>query len=111
VNVPGAQMRSDNAHDLSSLDIALRLGDLEQMHHVQDLRVESLLLGHRIWVGDRSRDLGISKLCKSFFKIGSDDVLGLEEEDFLFISNLRYTQSVSLPSHQQIYQVRWISYR
>jgi hypothetical protein len=84
VYVPGAQMRSDNAHDLSSLDIALRLGDLQQMHYIQDLRVESFLLRHGIWVGYRSRDLGIRELCKSFFKIGPDDILRFEQEDFLF---------------------------
>jgi hypothetical protein len=84
VYVPGAQMRSDNAHDLSSLDIAFRLGNLKQMHDIQDLRVESFLLRHGIWVGYRSRDLGIRELCKSFFKIGPDDILRFEQEDFLF---------------------------
>jgi hypothetical protein len=79
-------MRSDNTHDLSSLDIAFRLGDLKQMHDIQDLRVESVLLRHDTWVRDRSRDLSIRKLCKSFFKIGPDDILRFEEEDFLSVS-------------------------
>ena len=91
VYVPGAQMRSDNVHDLSNLNIAFRLGDLEQMHYIQDLRVESFLLGHGIWVGNRSRDLGIRKLCKSFFKIGPDDILRFEQEDFLSVSYLFMT--------------------
>jgi hypothetical protein len=84
-------MRSDNAHDLSSLDIALRLGDLQQMHYIQDLRVESFLLRHGIWVGNRSGDLSIRKLCKSFFKIGPDDILRFEQEDFLSVSYLFMT--------------------
>jgi len=91
VYVPGAQMRSDDVHDLSSLDIAFRLGNFEQMHHIQDLRVESLLLRHRIWIGNRSCDLGIRKLCKSFFKIGPDDILRFEEKDFLSVSYLFMT--------------------
>jgi hypothetical protein len=79
-------MRSDNAHDLPSLNIAFRLGDFQKTHHVDDLRVESLLLRHSIWVGNRSRNLGIRKLRKSFFKIGPNDILRFEKEDFLSIS-------------------------
>jgi hypothetical protein len=102
-------MRSDNAHDLSSLDIAFRLGDLKQMHDIQDLRVESVLLRHCIWVGDRSRDLSIRKFCKSFFKIRPDDILRFKEEDFLFVSHWSLTLSISLPSRRRIYQVSSMS--
>lgn len=97
-------MRSDDVHDLPSLNIALRLGDLKQMHYIQNLRVESFLLRHGIRVRDRSGDLSIRKLCKSFFKIGSDDILGLEEEDFLYVSCWSMTLLISLPSRQQIYR-------
>jgi hypothetical protein len=109
VYVPGAQMRSDNVHDLPSLNITLRLRDLQKMHDIQDLRVQSLLLRHGTWVGDRSRDLSIRKLCKSFFKIGPDDILRFKEEDFLFVSCQLMTESVSLPSRRRIYQVSSIS--
>jgi len=75
------------------------------MHDIQDLRVESFLLRHDTWVGDGSGDLSIRKLCKSFFKIGPDDVLRFKEEDFLSVSSQLMTESVSLPSRRRIYQV------
>jgi hypothetical protein len=98
-------MRSDNVHDLSSLDIAFRLGNLQKMHYIQDLRVESFLLRHDIWFRYRSSDLSVRELCKSFFEIGPDDILRFEEEYFLSVSYLFMTWSISLPSRRRIYQV------
>jgi hypothetical protein len=68
-------MRSDNAHDLPSLNIAFRLGDFQKTHHVDDLRVESLLLRHSIviWVfvsfASRSSRLDRMTFCASKRKI------------------------------------------
>jgi len=107
IHLPGAQMRSDDAHDLPSLDIAFRLGDFQQVHHIQDLRVESFLLRQGIWFGDRSRDLGIRKLPKPIFKIGPDDVLRFKEEDFLTVSCRPMKVPSRLPSRRRIYQVSW----
>lgn len=55
---PGAQMLSDDGQDLLGLDITFTLGDFQEMHDVQDLKVEGIVL--RLSIGIRDLSCGLS---------------------------------------------------
>jgi hypothetical protein len=79
-------MSSNDVHDLPSLDVAFGSGDFKQMHHVENLLVETVLSRHGVWIGDRSRHLRIGEPRQTVLEIRPYDILGFKEENFLIIS-------------------------
>lgn len=56
---PGAEMLSDNGQDLLGLDITFTLGDFQEMHDIQDLQVEDIVLRLSIGIRDLSCSLSV----------------------------------------------------
>ena len=52
-------MLSDNGQDLLGLDITFTLGDFQEMHDIQDLQVEDIVLRLSIGIRDLSCSLSV----------------------------------------------------